>query len=395
MNMLNEAINRIPKPGSVPVAVPLVQQLPPEPEPEKSVLFSVASRQYIEIKRGSVGVEEIQQIHTASKLFLRFMKDKQLHEYTRKDARHFIESVRNLPIRYGKSPGDRGKTLNQIIEEAKRRDGEYATLSTKTINRHVRNLNNIWKYAISVDDLEDKKDNEIWEKHIITPVRQELTDRRPFKDSELKILQETPWKPRVHINTVRQIISIASYTGMRLEEICRLRPCDIEKIDGILCFNIQPHKDANGKTVWDPKTEAGERIIPLHPFLKSPELGLLERAENCRKSGKGMIFFDLSYDKSRKKYGVQFSKRFSDFKTLAGLPAETVFHSFRHLVRTKLGHRSGGEIYPVEWIDQVMGHESSGQGAQYNKDGTTVANLNKVIKTLKYQDWDPMKIKIK
>lgn len=389
LGMLRDAIQRIPTPGSVPMPVMAVQ---PTPEPqEKSELFSKASTQYIEIKRGSVGVEEIQQIQTASKLFLRFMRDKQLHEYTRKDARNFIELIRNLPVRYGKSPGDGQKTLSQIIEEAKKQDNEYATLSTKTINRHIRNLANIWKYSISSDDLEDKKDNDIWTNHIITPVREELTDRRPFTDNELKILENTPWQPRVHINTVRQILAVASYTGMRLEEICRLRPCDIEKIDGVWCFNIQTHKDEKGRIIWDPKTEAGARIIPLHPFLKSPDLGLIERAENCRKSGKDMIFFDLSYDKSRKKYGVQFSKRFSDFKTLAGLPAETVFHSFRHMVRTKLGHRTGGEKYPTEWIDQILGHESAGQGARYNQ-GTTVQNLYSVVKTLKYRDWNPMKI---
>lgn len=393
LGMLNDALQRIPKPGSVPMPSPVAQVAQTEPQ-EKSELFSQASKKYIEIKRGSVGVEEIQQIATASKLFLRFMKDKQLHEYTRKNARNFIELIRNLPIRYGKSPSDRQKTLPQIIEEAKKQDGEYATLSTKTINRHIRNLANIWKYAISVDDLEDKKENDIWTNHIITPVREELTDRRPFTDNELKILENTPWQPRVHINTVRQILAIASFTGMRLEEICRLRPSDIEKIDGVWCFNIQKHKDEKGRIIWDPKTEAGERIIPLHPYLKFVDLGLIERAENCRKSGKDMIFFDLSYDKSRKKYGVQFSKRFSDFKTLAGLPAETVFHSFRHMVRTKLGHRDGSKNYPTEWIDQIMGHESSGEGSRYNQ-GTTVQNLYSVVKTIKYKDWNPMKIKRK
>lgn len=47
------------------------------------------------------------------------------------------------------------------------------------------------------------------------------------------------------------------YSGMRLEEICGLRPAhDLVTRDGVYCFEIKARPE------WDPKTEAGIRLVP-------------------------------------------------------------------------------------------------------------------------------------
>lgn len=365
-----------------------------------TVGFADISERYINARRTEIGIETIQQIETAVKLFTKFMqsfgpklidKRKRLAEYTRKDAREFIDLIRQLPKTYGKSAKDRQRPLEDIIENAEKKDPEYITISRDVVERHIDNIKKIWEYAQSSGELGKGEQYDIWSNHLITPLREKLTDKRPFTDDELAKLQQTKWNSRIHPNTMRQIIAIGSFSGMRLEEICRLRPIDIEKVNGIMCFHIRKHYDENGKLLWDPKTEAGERIIPLHSYLKSDIIGLLDRAKNCQKAKKNIIFYDLPYDELRNKYGAGFSKRFSAFKQSAGLSEQTTFHSFRHLVRTKLGHRANGELYPKEWIQQIMGHEQTGMDQIYDH-GTIVHNLKIVIDSLHYDNWEPHKI---
>lgn len=388
--LLGQAISKIPDMSQqVPAAPVMQQQISPK---ISSITFKDIANRYLEIKRMSVSIETYNHFVAACRLFGRFTDtSRELHTFTRKEASAFINVIRQMPKMWGKSPKEDAMTLEEIIAYHRARNPEYVTLSADTMTRHINKMSEVWNYAISVGELDDKPEYNIWSKHMVTAINEKTLDRRPFREAELAALMETVWKPRVNINTVRQILSVATYTGMRLEEICRLRPCDIHEVDGVLCFDVRIHRDADGKEVWNPKSEAGERVIPVHAYIKQ-STGLIERAKNCEKSKKDRIFFDLPYAASTKKYGAAFSQRFGRFKKDAGLPPETTFHSFRHLFRTMLGHRGDGLNYPVEWIDQILGHETAGMGSHYNA-GTTPSNLMKVVRTVKFEIWNPMEIK--
>ncbi|MBR0559732.1 tyrosine-type recombinase/integrase [Neokomagataea anthophila] len=386
LSALNNAMNTQTQPISpLPQPAPIVQAEPCN--------FLEISKEYIEKRRPNIGIETIEQLVKACGLFAKFMDERQnLTDYTRRDAVKFIDLIRQLPKTYGKSSKDAGKTLDKIIEDATKKDPEYLTISEDVIKRHAGNVGKVWAYAVSVGYIQKHESNDIWTGHIYESIREKTTKRRPYKPHELQALMSTKWGSRINVNTARQIIAIGSYTGMRVEEICRLRPKDIEKIDDILCFHLQIHEAENDQTFWDPKTEAGERIIPLHSYLKSKQLGFLDRVKNCEKTKRTYIFYDVPYDKNREKKGAGFSKRFSAFKQKSGLPSDICFHSFRHLVRTKLGNRDGlndRNLYPTEWIDQILGHETPGMGARYSREGTNPKNLLKVINTLKYENWEP------
>lgn len=72
---------------------------------------------------------------------------------------------------------------------------------------------------------------------------------------------------------------------MRVNEIAQLLLSDLTVIDGIDCFNVTDEPDANDeddkqeiarrKSV---KTEAGKRIVPIHPKLI--ELDLLHYTQS-------------------------------------------------------------------------------------------------------------------
>jgi len=137
---------------------------------------------------------------------------------------------------------------------------------------------------------------------------------------------------------------------MRLEEICRLRPDkDIDTVNGIPCFVIQAHPDG-----WDPKSEAGERKVPIHPWLI--QHGLMNLVQKRREDGVDRLFPEPRLQGN--KLGAQFSRDFSRFKTALGYGRKHVFHSFRHTFRTELEATAHKESH----IDAIMGHEGGGRG---------------------------------
>lgn len=342
------------------------------------------------LKEGNVGLHTINHFNATYGIFCKLAgANCDIATPTREDAGNFIALLRRLPHTYGKASDDKHKSLEAIISASEKGNSHYRTLSEKTMRGHINTLTAIRKYAQSVGMMPKNVEHDIWSDHLITPLREITTKRRCFSPAELSKLQSHPWQARVHINTIRQILSVATYTGMRLEEICRLRPQDICEIDGVLCFNICAHKNVNGSIVWDPKTQSGERVIPVYPYILR-KTGLIDRVKACVAGGHERVFHDLKLGKLET-YGDVISKTFGRWKTSAGLPAEVTFHSFRHLFRTTLGHRADGKHYPVEWIDQLLGHESAGEGARYNA-GTTPKNLQKLVNSVTFAGWEPMLI---
>ena len=161
---------------------------------------------------------------------------------------------------------------------------------------------------------------------------------------------------------------ISLYSGLRLEEICRLRPPqDLVTIDGIYCFDI---KKRDG---WDPKTEAGTRLVPVHSWLLSHgfrEFVIRQLANNSEH-----LFPELLLHK--KKLSSTFSRDFSRIKQSIGVRKKTALHSFRHTFRTVLESTDHKESH----IDAVMGHEGGGgEGRIYSK-GVTTKKLKEVVES--------------
>lgn len=368
-----------------------IHEAHPKKPQTKPVILSDVYIRFTELKRGSVGLHTLNHFNATYGIFSKFSNpDADITQLTRESAGNFITLLRQLPQNYGKAETDKGKSLDAIVASASKANPNYRTLSAKTMRGHIHTLTAIWKYAQSVGMMPKSADFDIWSDHLITPLREITTKRRAFLPSELQALQATPWTARVNLHTIRQILTIATFSGMRLEEICRLRPMDIYVVDGVMCFHIRAHKDPTGRILWDPKTEAGERVIPLHPYIIQ-KAGLLERVKASTAGGHPRIFNDLNLGPLNT-YGDVISKTFGRWKVSAGLPAEVTFHSFRHGFRTALGHRADGKHYPTEWIDQLLGHESAGEGSRYNA-GTTPKNLVRLVKTVAFDGWEPMLIR--
>lgn len=177
--------------------------------------------------------------------------------------------------------------------------------------------------------------------------------RRAFTIDELKALFENDDYRKGKFQCAAKFWApiIALFSGARLEEICQLHLDDIRNIDGFTCFDINAEDDK------DVKTDAGKRIVPVHPFLA--EIGLLDRVDYLRANGEKHLFHRSTLSQAGGKLSTSISKSFTYFRRKWGVGGETdetsevVFHSFRHNVIT------WGKLNRVDrrLVKEVVGHE--------------------------------------
>lgn len=169
--------------------------------------------------------------------------------------------------------------------------------------------------------------------------------RKVYENDDLKRIVETlpqssrcPWQYWVPL--------IAMHSGMRREEICQLRGCDIVSVDNIWCFRIMADSKAGLKV----KTESSSRIVPIHPYLISE--GLLDfTADKLPVSNLwGFKRYKLTGD-----FGAKFGTWYSDFNRehITKDPLKC-FHSFRYTFANHLKQIGVQEGL----ISELVGHSS-------------------------------------
>ncbi|CAI3947555.1 Site-specific recombinase XerC (XerC) [Commensalibacter communis] len=358
---------------------------------KRSILFSEASEVFISASSKSWKDSDLRGYRNSIKRFVECCGDKEIHLYTGLDVGNFKELMEQLPANYGRNPKDK-RTVGQLIEDADTNNLER--VSGKSVKNHFSRLSTIWSYYTQRD---------IVEKNIFSGWRfdtKQKIKRIPWSDEYLKILIEASFdiKSSVSKETYGYIVGVASYTGMRLEEICRIRVQDIQDIHNIPCINICEHKPLNEKpeTAWNPKTEAGERVVPISQKLI--DAGFLDYIKNAKKKKEYYIFSELEFSGKDNKRSALFQRNFSKFKTKLGIPETTVFHSFRHNISTQLRniHEHGDGGLRDVWIDSFLGHEginkSVGNTVYFN--AANIQNLKKVADAVIYPDfWDIKELK--
>jgi integrase len=321
----------------------------------------------------------VAQARTTFAMFLSLVGDVKVATLTRQQVGRFKADVLSLPTNWGKSQKFE-RSAQDWIDSAKASKTKVPTLSAKTVKRHFSALSGYWRWL----EQRDLVPVNVWGGWFRTTKKKSGKAVQPFSPANLvKILssdwftEATPWdSPR------RWVPLIALFSGMRLEEICRLRPAyDIKAVDGILCFDICEHPDG-----WTPKSEAGTRVVPVHPVLI--DLGIERLVAHNRKLGAVHLFPEYERLNSirRKKLGAVMTRDFSYLKSSRlKLPKNQVFHSFRHTVATAL-HNANPPL-PRDWIDAMMGHavdEGESEGRKTYTAGYTTANLQAVVNALVY-----------
>lgn len=299
-----------------------------------------------------ISAHSVRQYGVAVRLFAEIIGNKPIGAVSREDAALFRGQLLRLPSTHGK-----GRSVHALkaIEEAEKSGVERATM--KTVKRHLTAMNRYWAWLRHQGHLPDGESP--FSGHAFPGTKSSRRNRDDWSAEALdRLFRSGDFRTAPGDSALHWLPLIALHSGMRLEEICRLRPAhDVMSENGVPCFVIQPHPEDG----WDPKTEAGERKVPIHSWLISH--GLLDLLEKRCRAGETHLFPEMRPNRDGK-LSAEFSRNFSRIKTGLGLGPKVVFHSFRHTFRTVLESSDFQERH----IDAVMGHEGTGRG-----EGTTYA----------------------
>ena len=159
-------------------------------------------------------------------------------------------------------------------------------------------------------------------------------------------------------DTLKDLITLAAYTGCRIEELCIL------KLENVSDDKVE---------IVDAKSEAGWRTIPIHHHIAQTVTRLVATSTD------GYLLSGLTFNKYGNRSNA-IGKGFGRLKKQLGYSESYVFHSFRKGFATQLENAN----IPVNVSARLMGHEVQGQTFGNYSDGLALKGLKEAIS---HVDW--------
>lgn len=239
-------------------------------------------------------------------------------------------------------------------------------LSASSITRIVGSCRNFYKYLQNIKEVAIAEVNPF-----IVPNEFKISNK-PNSKSINKVQSWIPFEPEEIVsiykfaritedNSLADLILIGMHTGARIEEICSLK-----------CSNINLRK--NTIRIIDAKTEAGERIIPIHSKIYSKIEELI---------GDSVDDYLIS-NQSPNKYGDRsnaLGKRFGRLKSQLRFSDRQVFHSIRKTFTTMLENAGISENIAAD----IVGHEKPRITYGLYSGGASLAIMKTAIEKVKYK----------
>jgi len=183
---------------------------------------------------------------------------------------------------------------------------------------------------------------------------------------------------------------LAPLTGMRIEEMCKLRPSNIQCEKGSWYFAIERDRavrrrkaEADGEAEKTAKTKTSYRHVPLHWLLLEAEFLAFVRVQAT--AGRDWLFHDLSTAKYGSRSKAVSRKIMRHYRDIGITDEEKVFYSFRHTMKRECRGRPMKE----EIADLLAGHAPSSIGRKYGA-GAALSVLKEAVDMIDYDylDWD-------
>ncbi len=211
------------------------------------------------------------------KLAISVLGDVAIDSLTHHHGRRLVSILKQLSVNRVKSYSN--LTIQQLLQLK-----NEPTISHKTILKHVERISALFNWAIK-----QGYTSENVFRGKLEPIRTTEKIEKHFTTQELHlILGDKLNRESLAINKPERYWAtlISAYSGARLNEVCQLNVSDIQKMDGIWAINF--NADSEDKSV---KTEAGNRVIPLHPKLLN--LGLLDYINQIKGQNYHKLFPNL------------------------------------------------------------------------------------------------------
>lgn len=285
-----------------------------------------------------------------------------------------IQNLDNIPRKFS-------KTLFERYTYAQTHDwSELVRVTTTTIkSRYWGGLYKFIDWAIQEKHYRGAR----YTFECIDPENLAPLPRDAFDDKELLTLLRLPrftgCKNRMHVwqeggyfvqSHIYWGFLICILTGMRTGEVGQLKCADIRTDGEFYYFDLRPFDARNGrvalKDLRNRKTNAGGRVIPIHPLLI--ELGLLDRMQELMDKGEERLFpeWDVYVRKDgTPRWSQPLSKSWQYVKKLLkSSRADLTLYSTRHLMADWLD----SEGIAKRTRDRILGHASDVRG-RYGRKG--------------------------
>lgn len=219
--------------------------------------------------------------------------------------------------------------------------------------------------------------------------------RLPFLPDELRTIFADPMMTdptHPASDTKFWLMMLAVLSGLRIEEMGKLRPKNIKCERGIWYASIErdsrkqrKKEAAAGGVNKGAKTDNSYRDVALHWILI--EAGFVTYVEHQRQAGHEWLFPDLEADQygSRSKFVSR--ELIRHIRSLGITDEEKVFHSFRHSMKRACRQTAMKE----EIADLLAGHAPDSVGRKYGA-GAALGVLRDSVNMIEYEgvDWDPV-----
>ena len=255
---LNPAVSKHPK-----EAKPSNNQKPAENLTDQTITgisLSQLSTKFLNAKNeAGYPSKTINGYYDTHKLAISVLGDVAIDSLTHEDGRNFVEVLQKLPVNRSKSYSK--LTIKELLQLE-----DIQTLSYKTILKHTERVSALINWAIK----QGYTSQNVF-RGKLEPIRKTEKVEKHFTDQDMNlILGEKLTAESLAISKPKRYWTtlISAYSGARLNEVCQLNVSDIQRSDDIWAINLNANSE--DKSI---KTEAGNRIIPLHPKLL--DLGLL------------------------------------------------------------------------------------------------------------------------
>jgi len=323
---------------------------------------------YLNEGKDNWGVRTFNEYKACLELLKRIIGDLPVNEITRIIMHEFKNCIAKLPSNMNKGNKYMGKSIEEITALTDN------TISTTTVNKHLTRASQCFKWAV----LNGYMDNNPAENISIKNKKRPQQQRAVFGIEDLnKIFHSEEYIGDKFIYSYQFYLPIiALFTGMRIEEISQLHLEDIYYTDGVWVFDLFEKRDERRKT------DAGQRFMPLHPFL-SNTLNIPQRKNYLEQKGYVRLFPELKKNKYDQ-YSQASSKWFNErYKTKIGITGKgKTFHSFRHTFVNHLKQKAVNEYMLME----LDGHELQGETlGRYGKKYQPNVLYENVIKYIDFE----------
>ncbi|MDP3302298.1 MAG: tyrosine-type recombinase/integrase [Sulfuricurvum sp.] len=304
----------------------------------------------------------IKNLKTSYNYLVSYLENNHDYNITNFTSKFFIDlqdEFKKIPSNFIKIRECDNKNIKEIID---------LNLNEKDFPRLMNNyINNLFQnYQMFFFYLKNKQifNNDIFNNFLPLVKQKPLKEWKRFEKNDLELLFNNDYK-KGNKQIIIDIIKIGLYSGMRINELSKIRKENIVNVEGIMCFELVEDLE-NGKSL---KNTSSKRIIPIHSEIISIVEKYIYNSKN------DYMVWSGSSDRN--------SDRINEYIRHFIKETDKVFHSTRKNFSYELFKYPNHHLT----IKYLMGHSDLkyDQSIQYSNGEIGTIELKKeVIELLKY-----------